>query len=104
MNILKTPLFIFLLMLSGCSDYQTGYQAAYAGNDKNRWIVFGIGDYLKGYESGLAERFQQDWILENPVDTDALHCPSIVLRANPLMFLPTEYSEIAQDIYSNLEN
>lgn len=97
----KTIIFIFFCCLYGCSDYQSGYREGYGDIDKKQWIVFGREDYLNGYESGQAEKFQQDWVLENPVDTEALHCPAVVLRANPLMFLPSEYIEIAPDIYSN---
>lgn len=98
----KTIFLILCCSLYGCSDYPSGYREGYEGSDKKQWILFRRGDYINGYESGVAEKFQEDWMLENPVDTGILHCPSIVVRTNPLMLLPAEYREIAQDIYSNL--
>ena len=85
--------------LYGCSDYQTGYRDGYAAHDKNEWIVFGRDRYFKGYHSGQAEKFQQEWVIENPVKENLLHCPTIMVRTDPLMFLPPEYKRIAQDIY-----
>jgi hypothetical protein len=96
----KTVLFILVVSLYGCSDYQTGYIDGYEDN-KKQWIVFGSGEYLKGYSIGQAEKFQQDWVSEYPVETNALHCPAIIVRADPPRFLPAEFKEIAQDIYSN---
>lgn len=100
MTLRNVLVFIICFFLYGCSDYPSGYRDGY-GDNKKQWIVFGRADYLNGYQSGLAEKFQQDWLLENPVDTEALHCPAIIIRANPLMLLPAEYTEIAPDIYSN---
>ena len=96
----KTVLLIIFSFLYGCSDYQTGYRDGYADSDKKQWLVFGRGDYRNGYSSGQAEKFQDDWVLENPVEPGLLHCPSIVVRVDPLMFLPATYKEIAQDVYS----
>jgi len=101
MIIQKTIFFILLCSLYACSDYPSGYREGYEGSDKKQWIVFGRGDYSDGYHSGLAEKFQDDWLLENPVNTNTLHCPAIVVRANTLMFLPAAYKEIAPNIYSS---
>lgn len=104
MYLRKVVIFIICFFLYGCSDYQSGYRDGYGEHDKKQWIVFGRDEYLNGYQSGQAEKFQQDWIAENPVETNALHCPAIIVRADPLMFLPPEYKRIAPDIYSNLNN
>jgi len=91
---------VFLLLLA-CSDYPEGYRDGVANSDKRQWVIFGKSKYLQGYASGQAEKFQQEWLLENPVDESIMHCPSIVQRAEPLMFMPTEYSQIGTDIYSH---
>ena len=101
MALQKIAVLILFFCLYGCSDYSSGYRDGYAGSDKEQWIVFGRDDYLKAYSSGQAEKFQQDWVLENPLEPGLLHCPSIIVRADPLMFLPSEYKEIAPGIYSH---
>jgi hypothetical protein len=99
MALQKKVILILFCFLYGCSDYISGYREGYGGSDKKQWIVFGRGDYLKGFHSGQAEKFQDDWLLENPVEESLMECPSVVLRADPLMFLPAEYKKIATDIY-----
>ena len=101
MTFVKLSLFIILFLLSGCSDYPSGYREGYEGNDKKQWIVFGRSNYSEGFYSGQAERFQYDWLLENPIEDSLMQCPSIVERADPLMFLPSEYKEIAPNVYSS---
>ncbi len=101
MHLNKTVLIIIFSFLYGCSDHQTGYRDGYGDIDKKKWVVFGRGNYLKGYSSGQADKFQDDWILENPIEPGLLHCPSIIVRADPLMFLPADYKKIAKDIYSS---
>jgi len=98
-NLRKVVILIICFSLYGCSDYQTGYKDGYADNDKKQWVVIGRGEYLNGYFSGQAEKFQQDWVLENPVKTNGLQCPDIIVRADPLMFLPPGYKRIAPDTY-----
>ncbi len=99
MYLRKVVFLIIYFSLYGCGDYQAGYRDGYEDNDKKQWVVFGRGEYLNGYFSGQAGKFQQDWVLENPVETNALQCPDIIVRADPLMFLPPGYKRIAQDIY-----
>ncbi len=38
-------------------------------------------------------------LAQNPIETNGLQCPDIIVRADPLMFLPAEYKRIEQDIY-----
>jgi hypothetical protein len=101
MSLQNIILFIFLFILCGCSDYPAGYRDGYGDIDEKKWIVFGRGEYQRGFHSGQAEKFQEDWLLENPIEPDLLYCPSNIVRADPLMFLPKEFKEIAQDIYSS---
>lgn len=99
MKLPNNVLVLLLFLFSGCSDYPTGYLEGYEGGNKKQWIVFGRSEYLKGYQSGQAEKFQDDWLLENPVEEGTLHCPTHIFPADPLMFLPVEYKEIAPNIY-----
>ena len=99
MYLRKAVILIIYSSLYSCSDYQSGYRDGHGEHDEKQWIVFGRGEYLNGYHSGQAEKFQQDWISENPVETDLLQCPSIIVRVDPLMFLPSEYKKIAPDTY-----
>ena len=94
-------IFTCFLFFYGCSDHQTGYREGYENNGKKQWIVFGRSDYLKGYSSGQAEKFQDDWVSEEPIEVGLLNCPSIIIPADPLMFLPTDYKQMSHDIYSN---
>ncbi len=103
MNLREFVILALCFSLYGCSDYQTGYRDGYAEHDKKQWFVFGRDRYFKGYHSGHAEKFQQDWVFENPVEENLLHCPSVIVRTDPLMFLPSEYKRIAQDIYQIIE-
>ena len=103
MYLRKVVLLIISFSLYSCSDHQSGYKDGYGGNDKKQLIVFGRGEYLNGYHSGQAEKFQQDWVSENPVEINGLQCPSIIVLADPLMFLPPEYKRIAPDVYQTGE-
>ncbi len=99
MYLRKVVILIICFSLYGCSDYQTGYRDGYEENDKKQWVGFGRGGYLNGYFSGQAEKFQQDWVSEILTETNGLQCPDIIVRADPLMFLPPGYKRIAPDIY-----
>lgn len=97
---LRKIIFLFCFFpLYACGDFKSGYQAGYEQSDRNQWIVFGRDDYLKGYHAGQAEQFQQDWLAENPDESDALHCPVVITKADPLMFLPAEYKEVSPGVY-----
>ena len=99
MNLHNSIFSALLLLISGCSDYPTGYNEGYEGSNKNQWIVFGRSEYFNGYHSGQAAKFQDDWLLENPTQVSSLHCPTNIIPADPLMFLPAGYDKIAPDIY-----
>ena len=96
---------LFCLLVTGCSDYQTGYQEGYGHGYQeamhNKWIVFGRGDYLRGYDAGQAEKFQEEWVSEDALELgDApLRCRDIKIEADALMFLPAEYRQISTDTY-----
>ena len=100
MHLRKIIILISCYFIYGCSDYPSGHKDGYESAEKKQWIVFGRSDYMDGFYVGEAEKFQQDWLAENPVETNPLRlqCPDVFL-ADPLMFLPAGYKRIEQDIY-----
>jgi hypothetical protein len=72
---LKLNIFIIILFLSACSDYQSGYREGYEGSEQRQWIVLGRADYHDGFHSGQANKFQDDWLLENPIEESLMQCP-----------------------------
>lgn len=102
--ILLAPVFS-ILITTGCSDYQMGYQEGYSHGyqktEHNSFIVFGRDDYLRGYDAGQAEKFQEEWAAEDPLELGSLpmRCRDIKIDANALMFLPKEYRMISTDTY-----
>ena len=100
MYIRTSVILIICFSLYGCGDYPSGHKDGYEGTEKKQWVVFGRSEYMDGFYEGEAEKFQQDWLAENPVETNPLRlqCPDVFL-ADPLMFLPAGYKRIEQDIY-----
>ncbi len=99
MYLRKVTILMICFFICSCGDYQSGYRDGYAEKEKNRWIVFEEAEYLKGFNSGQAEKFQEDWVSEKLTETNELQCQDIIVRADPLMFLPAEYKRIAPGIY-----
>ena len=95
----KTIVLITCCIICGCSDYASGYKDGYENTEENKWIVFGRSLYQDGFYAGRSEKFQQEWFDENMADMNLLQCPVVTIRADPLMFLPTEYKRVASDIY-----
>lgn len=92
-------LFVFCYQIYGCGDYPAGYQDGYAKSEKKQWLVFGRKAYQQGFDAGLAEKFQQDWFAQNLSEMNILHCPEVIIRTDPLMFLPPEYKRSGNDTY-----
>ena len=88
-----------LLLLSGCSDYQAGYKDGYAGADRNKWLLLGKADYMEGFHAAEAERFQQDWLEENPLDTEGLSCKPPAMKVGQLNISLYGYERVSEDIF-----
>lgn len=95
-----TLVFIALILLSACSDYQTGYTDGYDSKEQQQWIVFGRNDYVTGFHAGQAEKFQVDWLAENPLRDDIRYCPDFITTVDATYILPKGYSNIGLDMYS----
>jgi hypothetical protein len=99
---IRTHVLIVLMsgfILCGCDNYQTGYQDGYAKKEEKHLIIFDRAGYRKGYQAGQSEVFQSDWISENTFEDDGLQCRDIIVKADPLMFLPDGYKEATTDVY-----
>ena len=86
-------------LLYGCDNYHAGYQDGYTKNKENNWIIFDRAGYENGYHAGQAEVLQSEWVTENTYEDDRLQCRDIIVRADPLLFLPYGYDEVTTDIY-----
>ena len=87
------------LLLYGCDNYQTGYQDGYGRKSENIWIILDRAGYKQGYHAGQAGIFQSEWVIENTYENDGLQCRDIIVKADPLMFLPNGYHKATADIY-----
>ena len=99
---ITSSVIVCCLFLFACSDYKSGYRDA-LNNESSQWVVFGKSEYTRGYHSGEAERYQNDWLLESDVQSSEFSCPAIIIKADPLLFLPENYERIAPDTYQLIE-
>ena len=96
-------LILLVLMLVSCSDYQAGYRDGIEGLDKDSWLLFGKTEYLRGFHAGAAEKFQQDWLLENPLNLEGLVCRIPEMKQGELNFIPAGYEPVTNDIFKLTE-
>jgi hypothetical protein len=97
----KTFILVHCLLLTACGNYETGYVDGMHGNNENRWIVYGRSQYQLGYHQGNMEAFQNDWLIESSADIDAIdkQCPEIIVKVDPLSFLPADWKKTGPDQY-----
>jgi hypothetical protein len=93
------PVLMIGSFLYGCDKYQTGYQDGYSKKAENNWIIFDRTGYKQGYHAGQAEVFQSEWVTENTYEDDGFQCRDIIVKADPLMFLPEGYRRVTTGSY-----
>jgi len=97
----KLVILMLCLLLTACGSYESGYIDGYQEKDNKQWILFGRNQYNEGFQAGRMEVFQDDWLAENLADMSIgkNQCPDITLKADPLMFLPSNWKRIGPDLY-----
>ena len=79
---------VLLSVLSGCSDYQQGYQDGYNNQPAMSWLVLGAAAYAEGYNEGQMQIFHDDWYAENEAEIDeGRSCPALVAKLSPVVSL-----------------
>ncbi len=74
--IFVTILLLATILMSGCGNYDNGYDDGYDGA-KKEFVLFGAGEYNNGYEDGANDAYYFDLGYRDAQDEEPARYPSM---------------------------